>query len=83
MRRWLVLVHACLLVATATAAALETKDATPGRQIRDINPRNIVQEAPEYEIVIARFGENSTTLAWLAELPSFYQVTIINKVHPS
>lgn len=73
------LVHACLLVATATAAALETKDATPGRQIRDINPRNIVQEAPEYEIVIARFGENSTTLAWLAELPSFYQVTIINK----
>ena len=37
-------------------------------------------EAPEYEIVVARYRENQTTLAWLAEVPTFYQITIIDKV---
>lgn len=42
-----------------------------------------VREDPvtaEYEIVVARYRENSTVLAWLYQIPSFYQITIYNTV---
>ena len=37
----------------------------------------------EYEIVIARYRENATTMAWLSEIPDFYQITIYNTVGSS
>lgn len=74
------MVGACLLAAVAQSSALESKQ---GRKMQDTYPKNQAMEGPEYEIVIARFMENSTTLAWLSELPAFYQVTIINKVRCS
>lgn len=48
-------------------------------QARENYPFGQSYEAPEYEIVVARYRENQTTLAWLAEVPTFYQITIINK----
>ena len=42
-----------------------------------------VREDPvtaEYEIVVARYRENSTVLAWLYQIPTFYQITIYNTV---
>lgn len=74
----------CLL--SVTAANLQGYE---GQEQQETNSLNRVQypfgqsEIPEYEIVIARYKENSTTLAWLSELPPFYQITIINKVHQS
>ena len=71
--RWACLVAACILAAVATCSAQE------GR-VHGQEGRGQEMEAPEYEIVIARYKENATTLAWLAEVPSFYQITIVNKV---
>ena len=67
----------CLLDVLQADIGFQTEDR---RQLRDTYPFGKSSEAPEYEIVVARYGENATTLAWLAELPAFYQVTIINKV---
>lgn len=55
-------------------------DLEQRRHTRENYPFGQSFEAPEYEIVIARYRENATTLAWLADLPPFYQVTVINKV---
>ena len=80
--RWLGLVSLLLSLAAVQTGG-ENEQSELGRQNRDHYPFGQSHDIPEYEIVIARYKENSTTLAWLSELPSFYQVTIINKVDSS
>ena len=70
------------LVATCLASVRGSETYLSGNrpQARENYPFGQSYEAPEYEIVVARFKENQTTLAWLGEVPTFYQITIINKV---
>ena len=71
----------CLAASVSTqVAGSEIHSSVSRQQARENYPFGQSYEAPEYEIVVARYRENQTTLAWLAEVPSFYQITIINKV---
>ena len=77
-----VLLVVAAIVSITAVNGSDEYDLEHRRHTREAYPFGQSQEFPEYEIVIARYRENQTTLAWLAELPSFYQVTIINKVCP-
>lgn len=56
-------------------------DTTIGAQQASVG-RHLGTPGPEFELVVARYKENATTMAWLADVPSFYQITIIDKVRP-
>lgn len=79
----MLLVLPLLAIAALGEAVGSNEDEVGRRHTRENYPFGQSLDAPEYEIVIARYAEDSKTLAWLADLPLFFQVTIINKVSAS
>ena len=78
MSRLLILLAFSLAVETVCGEAVETQLHAKPQLPRGSFTR---ESAPEFELVVARYNENASMLAWLADVPEFYQITIINKVY--
>lgn len=68
-----------LFLALRTACG-EAAEAVQGTQQAVQLSGATKRAAPELELVVARYNEDAGTLAWLSEVPEFYQITIVNKV---